>query len=45
MVGALSTNALVALIFQKQTKVSAATNKTFSNGEIINFIQVDASKM
>lgn len=45
MIGAKSTNALIGLIYEKQFKVSAATNKAFSHGEIVTFVQVDAQKM
>lgn len=45
MIGTKSTNALIGLIYQKQLKVSPATNKTFTNGEIVTFVQVDAQKM
>jgi ABC-type bacteriocin/lantibiotic exporter with double-glycine peptidase domain len=36
--------ALIALIYNKTLKVSPSTNKQFGQGEIINFIQVDAMK-
>jgi UTP-glucose-1-phosphate uridylyltransferase len=42
MIGVQSTNAMVALIYSKELKVSSATNKRFSQGEIVNFVQVDA---
>ena len=38
MIGVKSTNALVAMIFKKQLKLSSATNKSFSQGEIVNFV-------
>jgi hypothetical protein len=41
----MSTNSLIAFIYEKSLKVSSATNKAFSNGEIITFIQVDAQKL
>jgi len=44
-VGSKSTNALIALIYEKQLKLSTATNKVFSQGEIVTFVQVDAQKM
>lgn len=44
-VGSKSTNALIALIYEKQFKLSPATNKVFSQGEIVTFVQVDAQKM
>ena len=45
MTGIKSTNAIIALILDKQFKISAATNKTFSAGEMVNFVQVDAMKL
>ena len=45
MIGIKSTNALIALIYRKQLKISSATNKKFSQGEIVNFVQVDSRKM
>lgn len=45
MIGVQSTNAMVALIYTKELKVSSATNKRFTQGEIVNFVQVDAQKM
>ncbi len=45
MIGVKSTNALIAMIYEKQLRVTTATNKKFSSGEMINFIQVDAVKM
>lgn len=40
-----SSNALIAMILQKQFRVSAATNKEFTMGQMINFVQVDANKL
>lgn len=45
MIGVKSSNALVAMIYRKQLKISSATNKRFSQGEVVNFVQVDAQKM
>ena len=45
MIGVKSTNAMISLIYQKQLKISSSGNKKFSQGEIVNFIQVDAQKM
>lgn len=45
MVGVKSTNALIGIIYNKLLKISASSNKTFNQGEIINFVQVDAMKM
>jgi len=36
---------VVGLIYTKALKVSSATNKSFTQGEIVNFIQVDAKKV
>mmetsp|Transcript_24839 Transcript_24839/g.17548 ORF Transcript_24839/g.17548 Transcript_24839/m.17548 type:complete len:109 (+) Transcript_24839:546-872(+) len=45
MTGVKSTNAMIALIYEKQFKISSATNKKFSQGEMVNFVQVDAMKL
>lgn len=45
MIGVRSTNALIAMIYQKQLKLTAATNKQFSSGEIVNFVQVDSEQL
>mmetsp|Transcript_17853 Transcript_17853/g.30300 ORF Transcript_17853/g.30300 Transcript_17853/m.30300 type:complete len:578 (+) Transcript_17853:575-2308(+) len=45
MIGSKSTNALVGLIYEKQFRISSATNKLFKQGEIITFVQVDSEKM
>ena len=45
MLGCKATNALIGLIYDKQFKISAATNKQFKQGELITFVQVDAEKM
>ena len=45
MLGVNSTNALKALIYKKQLKMSNATNKQFKTGEIINFVQSDAGML
>ena len=36
---------MIGLIYKKQMKMSNATNKKFSTGEIINFVQIDAQKL
>lgn len=36
---------MIALIFNKQTRLSHATNKKFKQGEIVNFVQADAESM
>ena len=38
-------NGIICLIYEKILKLSSATNKIFSQGEIINFIDVDANKI
>lgn len=40
--GIKSSNALISMIYQKQLRLSGATNKKFGSGQIANFIQVDA---
>jgi hypothetical protein len=45
MIGCKQTNALVSLIYEKQFKITSATNKRFSSGEMVNFVQVDAMKL
>jgi ABC-type transport system involved in cytochrome bd biosynthesis fused ATPase/permease subunit len=42
MLGIKSTNALKGLIYKKQLRMSNATNKKYSTGEVINFVQSDA---
>ena len=38
-------SSMISLIYNKTLKLSPATNKEFSQGEIINFIQVDSEKL
>lgn len=45
MIGVMSTNSLIGMIYQKSLRLSAATNKEFNSGEVINFIQVDAEQL
>lgn len=45
MVGYKAANALITLILEKQFRISPATNKQFSAGEMINFVVVDAQKL
>lgn len=45
MVGVRSTNVLNAIIYEKLLRISSATNKTFNQGEIINFVEVDAQTL
>lgn len=45
ILGAKAYTGVVAITYNKVLKCSSATNKNFSQGEIINFIQVDASKI
>ena len=45
MLGNKSMNALKALIYKKQLRMSNATNKKFTTGEIINFVQSDAGQL
>ena len=45
MVGTLSSSALVALIYEKTLRISAATNHKFKSGDLLTFIQVDVQKL
>jgi len=45
LIGTLSANALVGVIYKKQLRLSAASNKVFSTGEIVNFLQTDTQKL
>lgn len=38
-------SSMIALVYNKTLRISPATNKDFSQGEIINFIQVDSEKL
>ena len=42
LTGRRSSNAVIAFIYEKYSRISAATNKDFSSGQIVNFVQVDA---
>ncbi|CAI2361540.1 unnamed protein product [Moneuplotes crassus] len=44
IMGSKSYSALTTLIYNKTLKVTPSTNKDFAQGEIINFIQVDAPR-
>lgn len=43
--GRRSSNAVIAFIYQKYSRISSATNKDFSSGQIVNFVQVDAQRL
>ena len=45
MLGIKSSHGIIWLIYEKVLKISSATNKHFSQGEIINFIDVDVEKI
>ena len=45
LTGRRSSNAVIAFVYLKYSKISAATNKNFSSGQIVNFVQVDAQKL
>ena len=45
MTGCISTNGLIAMIYDKVFKISSATNKKFDQGQLVNFVQVDALKL
>jgi hypothetical protein len=42
MTGVRCANAVTALIYDKNIRISDATSKEFSSGEVVNFVQVDA---
>lgn len=39
------TSSLKSMIYQKQLRLSAATNKKFGQGQIVNFVEVDAGAL
>jgi len=43
--GVKQMHSLVAFIYQKHGKISNATNKQFEQGEMVNFISVDAERL
>ena len=45
LIGLKSHAAMVSIIYKKCLRISSATNKEFSKGEIVNFIQVDAERL
>ena len=45
LTGRRSSNAVIAFIYQKYSSISPATNKDFSSGQIVNFVQVDAQRL
>ncbi len=45
MTGCKSTNAMIAMIYDKTFRISSATNKRFSQGELVNCVQVDALEL
>ena len=45
MLGAKAHSALISIIYRKILKVTPSSNKQFSQGEIINFIEVDSEKI
>ena len=45
LTGRRSSNAVIAFVYQKYSSISSATNKDFSSGEIVNFVQVDAQRL
>ena len=38
MTGRRSSNAVIAFVYEKYSKISPATNKDFSSGQIVNFV-------
>lgn len=45
LTGRRSSNAVIAFIYKKYSRVSPATNKDFNSGQIVNFVQVDAQRL
>ena len=45
LIGTKAYGAMVSTIYSKILRVSPATNKEFTQGQIINFIQVDSEKV
>mmetsp|Transcript_42714 Transcript_42714/g.50012 ORF Transcript_42714/g.50012 Transcript_42714/m.50012 type:complete len:99 (-) Transcript_42714:865-1161(-) len=45
LLGDQAFSSVISLIYNKTLRISSATNKEFSQGEIINFIEVDADKI
>jgi hypothetical protein len=45
MFAAKSSNALIGLIYEKQTRIYPSNGAGFTSGQIINFVQTDANKM
>ena len=42
MTGYRCTNLCTAVIYQKHALISSATNKDFTQGEVVTFVNVDA---
>ena len=45
LTGVRASNALIAQIYTKHSKISNATNKKFDSGEIVTFVQVDSDRL
>jgi ABC-type transport system involved in cytochrome bd biosynthesis fused ATPase/permease subunit len=45
MIGFKSANLVNLAVYQKHARISSATNKEFSSGEVCNFVQVDAQQL
>lgn len=45
MIGFKATNLVNIIIYKKHANISSATNKDFSQGEIVNFVQVDSQQL
>ena len=43
--GRRSSNAVIAFVYEKYSHISPATNKDFSSGQIVNFVQVDSQQL
>lgn len=42
MIGFKSANLVNIIVYKKHANISSATNKEFSQGEVVNFVQVDS---
>ena len=45
MMGIRAAMSVCAVIYKKHSQISNATNKSFSQGEIVNFVQVDSLRL
>ena len=45
LLGVKVKNAILHMVYHKIFKISNASNKTFSEGEVVNFLQTDVDKI